>query len=90
MYILVYMSHRRSSVPVVLKSKGFRFFFYSNEHKPIHIHVEGRGAKAKIIVETLEIISAKNFSRSDLRHILGVIENHRDEIIDYWNEYHDE
>jgi len=31
-------------MPVVLRYKGFRFFFYSNEdspREPVHIHVRG-------------------------------------------------
>jgi hypothetical protein len=77
-------------VPVVLKSKGFRFFFYAGDHSPIHLHIEGKGAKAKIAVETLDVLSAKNLSRADLRHILSVIAEHKNEIIAIWNEYHEE
>ncbi|MGB0788697.1 MAG: DUF4160 domain-containing protein [Marinirhabdus sp.] len=27
-------------MPTVLRLRGYRFFFYSNEHLPIHVHVE--------------------------------------------------
>lgn len=30
---------------------GIRFFFYSREHEPIHVHVEHADGKAKFILE---------------------------------------
>ncbi|MGD9554716.1 MAG: DUF4160 domain-containing protein [Arcobacteraceae bacterium] len=27
-------------MPTVLRVEGFRFFFFSDEHLPLHIHVE--------------------------------------------------
>ncbi|MBE0499452.1 MAG: DUF4160 domain-containing protein [Campylobacterales bacterium] len=30
-------------MPTVLRINGFRFFFFSDEHLPLHIHVEKRG-----------------------------------------------
>jgi hypothetical protein len=34
-------------MPEVFRLFGFSFFFYSKEHEPIHIHVEGNGGMAK-------------------------------------------
>jgi hypothetical protein len=37
-------------MPVIFRSKGFRFFFYSNEGSPIepvHVHVRGGQGEAK-------------------------------------------
>jgi hypothetical protein len=30
----------RLALPTVLRVDGFRFFFFSDEHLPLHIHVE--------------------------------------------------
>jgi hypothetical protein len=30
-------------MPTVFIKDGFRFFFYSNEHRPIHVHVRKGG-----------------------------------------------
>lgn len=35
-------------MPTILTIKGLRFYFWSREHEPIHIHVEGGGDYAKI------------------------------------------
>ena len=35
-------------MPTVLKIDGFRFFFFSDEHEPIHIHIEKADCYARI------------------------------------------
>lgn len=35
-------------MPTVLLIFGMRFFFYPNDHEPIHIHVAYQGKSAKI------------------------------------------
>jgi len=34
-------------MPTVFTLLGFRFWFYGNDHTPIHIHVKKGGAVAK-------------------------------------------
>ena len=36
-------------MPEVFRFFGFSFFFYSKEHEPLHIHVEGNDGMAKFI-----------------------------------------
>ncbi|HAE38807.1 MAG TPA: hypothetical protein DCG57_09235 [Candidatus Riflebacteria bacterium] len=33
-------------MPVIFEKDGYKFFFYSNEHDPVHVHVR-RMAAAK-------------------------------------------
>lgn len=35
-------------MPTLLIIFGLRFFFYLDEHQPIHVHIERNGKKAKI------------------------------------------
>ncbi len=42
-------------MPTVLRKDGFKFFFYSNEHEPKHIHVLKGSGFAKIDLVTLEV-----------------------------------
>ncbi|WP_225586994.1 DUF4160 domain-containing protein [Algoriphagus sp. Y33] len=53
-------------MPTVLRVKGFRFFFYSNDHLPKHIHVEKSGKTAKFILNPSQLVKSKNFSASEL------------------------
>ena len=39
------------SMPTLLNTFGMRFFFYLDEHLPIHVHVDYNGKKAKIVLE---------------------------------------
>lgn len=38
-------------MPTIFEKDGFRFFFYSNEHHPIHVHVRHGGGEAVFEVE---------------------------------------
>ena len=38
-------------MPTVFELFGLRFFFYSDDHPPIHVHVERDDEEAKIAVE---------------------------------------
>ncbi|NQY33004.1 MAG: DUF4160 domain-containing protein [Coraliomargarita sp.] len=33
-------------MPVIFEQDGFKFFFYSNDHEPIHVHVRYSGGEA--------------------------------------------
>ena len=38
-------------MPKIFEKDGYRFFFYSNEHLPIHVHVRYGGGEAVFTVE---------------------------------------
>jgi hypothetical protein len=38
-------------VPKIFEKDGYRFFFYSNEHRPIHVHVRRGSGEAVFEVE---------------------------------------
>jgi hypothetical protein len=48
---------------------GFRFFFFSDEHLPIHIHVEKGDGYMRVELETdlLPLIQTKNIKDSQLK-----------------------
>jgi hypothetical protein len=52
-----------------MNQKGYRFFFYSNDHLPKHIHVEKAEKTAKFNLEPIELVASKKFSASELREI---------------------
>lgn len=47
-------------MPTVLEAFGLRFFFYSDEHTPIHVHVVKGDESAKI-----ELVPNVRFVRND-------------------------
>lgn len=78
-------------MPVVLRYKGFRFFFYSNEgspREPIHVHVRSAGSEAKIWLEPqVTVATSYGLDAATLRELVDVAQNHRDVIERTWNEY---
>lgn len=78
-------------MPTLFYIFGMRFFFYSEEHLPIHIHVENADGRAKFNVENdIELVSNKGLKEKDLKRAKEIIRMYRDEIIKKWKQYHGE
>lgn len=74
-------------MPTILIEKGFRFFFFSNEHFPKHIHISGKGGEAKIDLDTLEIMGQTYLKRKDIKQIQGIVLRNRFFFIRKWDEF---
>ncbi len=74
-------------MPTLFILLGFRFFFWSNDHEPIHIHISKGDAEAKYNVCGVELVENFGFKKSELRLIESIIEENKDIIIDRWNDY---
>ena len=75
-------------MPVVLLQEGFRFFFYSNEHRPIHSHVRKGGGEAVFNLEgEVELRESVGFKVQELRRAEELANEHRELIIQRWNEH---
>ena len=66
---------------------GYRFFFWSNDHEPIHIHVSKGDSEAKFNVINVELIDNYGFKKNELRLIESLIEENKEVIIARWKEY---
>ncbi len=62
-------------MPVVLRIKGYRFFFYSDEgNEPINMHVEKGEARGKIwLVPSIEEEFLYGFNPNEIRSIRKII-----------------
>ncbi|MBQ3984777.1 MAG: DUF4160 domain-containing protein, partial [Bacteroidales bacterium] len=69
---------------------GLRFFFYSEEHLPIHIHVKNGDGRAKINVETAEVVENSGIKPKDLKKAVDAVIQYREDFIQAWKEYFDE
>ncbi|MGH9380220.1 MAG: DUF4160 domain-containing protein [Thermoanaerobaculia bacterium] len=77
-------------VPVVFTKEGFRFFFYSNEHRPIHLHVPKGGGEAVITVEgDVELRESVGLEVQELRRAQDLAREHRDPVVRKWHEHLD-
>lgn len=74
-------------MPTIFKQNGFRFFFYSNDHLPRHIHIEKAGKTAKFNLNPIELVVSKKFSANELREIRILIQINLELINASWDEY---
>ena len=74
-------------MPEIFRFYGFSFFFYSREHDPIHVHVEGSGGAAIFYWNgsQFELKSNKGVKPNDLKRITKVIDDNKDIIVKLWN-----
>lgn len=73
-------------MPTVLLIRGYRFFFYLNEHEPIHIHVvKGEHQARFVLVPEIDMTYCRGFKRSELRDIVNLITAHYDTLINAWH-----
>jgi len=75
-------------MPTVLRIKGYRFFFFSNEGtEPAHIHVEKAGCYAKFWLDPVRSAADFGFNSKQLREILVIIDNNIPLLTNKWNEH---
>lgn len=76
-------------MPEIFRFFGFSFFFYSKEHEPLYIHVEGNGGMAKFEWNGMEFVLSEKqgIKANDFRKIKAVIDENADIIIKRWNDY---
>ncbi len=43
-------------MPEIFRFFGIRFFFYSKEHLPIHIHISNADGEAKFTINPVQLI----------------------------------
>ena len=78
-------------MPTILFINGFRFFFYLNEHEPIHVHVTKGSCEARIVlVPVIDISYCRGFKKNELRAIIEIITDHYETIIRAWHETFDQ
>ena len=75
-------------MPIVFEQDGYKFFFYSNEHEPIHVHVRYAGGEAIFnINETIELRQSVGLKIKELSKAQHLAESHKELIIKKWNEH---
>ena len=74
-------------MPKIFEKDGFKFFFYSNEHLPIHVHVRYGGGEAVFTLEgSVELRESQGLNVRDLGKAQSLAEENLNLIIKKWNE----
>ena len=75
-------------MPVIFEKEGFKFAFYSNDHRPIHVHVRKGGGEAIFNVEdTIELRESFGLKVRELSRAQELAEEHQQIIIEKWHEH---
>ena len=76
-------------MPTLLIIFGLRFYFYSNDHEPFHIHIESSDGIAKFGIENGEIVLIKNegLKLKDLKLAESIIEENKENFEKEWNRF---
>jgi hypothetical protein len=74
-------------MPELFRLFGIRFFFFSNEHLPIHVHIENRDGDAKFEIKPINLVSNNGIKNKDIKLAESIIEENEELIEKRWNEY---
>lgn len=74
-------------MPKVFEKDGYRFFFYSNDHRPIHVHVRHGAGEAVFNLEPeVERRESVRLKLRELSHAEELARANRALIIQKWHE----
>ncbi len=77
-------------MPTLFIIFGIRFFFYSDDHEPIHVHISYGGKLAKIQVHpNIEVVYNHGINPQIIKKALNTVENYKEDIISEWHNYFD-
>ena len=74
--------------PTILLTGKYRFFFNSREETRMHVHVATSDGTAKIWLEpVVALTDFYNLDSAELKDIVKIVEEHKDEFIEKWNRH---
>jgi len=75
-------------MPTVLRSAGYRLYFYSHEpNEPPHVHVDRDERSAKFWLDPVGLARNLGFSAHELTRIQELVQRNRVELLEAWNGY---
>jgi hypothetical protein len=75
-------------MPTVLRTQGYRVYFYSHEpNEPPHVHIDKGGSTAKFWLERPALASSIGFSPKELNVFHKLVAEYRDRLLDAWHEH---
>lgn len=74
-------------MPELLRLFGLRFFFYSNDHNPPHIHVRNSDGEARFTIDPVNCIENIGLKNKDLYLAESIIEENKENFQKRWDEF---
>jgi hypothetical protein len=75
-------------MPTVFEKDGYRFFFYSNDHRPVHVHVRyGNGEAVFNVEDEIALRESQGLKVKELTKAQQLAEENKQLIIQKWHEH---
>lgn len=72
-------------MPVILRIKGYRFWFYEAAlEEPPHIHVGKEGKEAKFWLDPVVLAKSRRFRDHELNEIEKIIQEFQGQMLNAW------
>ena len=72
-------------MPVVLRMRGYRFWFYQADlDEPPHVHVGKQGKEAKYWISPISLARVGRFRDHELNEIERILEQNQADILAFW------
>lgn len=72
-------------MPVVLRIKGYRFWFYEADlDEPPHVHVGKENKEAKYWMTPVTLARSRGFRDHELNEIKRILVEYQDDILEAW------
>lgn len=73
-------------MPTLLVVFGYRFYFFLNEHRPIHVHIKAKSGKAKIELEPeVRVVYSKGLKDQELSKAIELCNMYKEEFVAAWH-----
>ena len=77
-------------MPTLLTIFGLRFFFYLDEHEPIHVHVNCNGKLAKIELDPeIRIVYNHGLKEQEMKKAVDTCKIYKEDFIVEWHKRFD-
>jgi hypothetical protein len=76
--------------PVVFIFESLKFKINAKDHRPPHVHIEGRGTSVRINLVSLDFMDKDtDFSQRTLELIMSEVIKRKSELLEEWEKYHE-
>ena len=75
-------------MPTVQRIDAYRFYLYAGDgSEPPHVHVERDDCEAKFWLDPVRLERSHGFRTKDIRRIQLLVEQHREALLEAWDEF---
>jgi hypothetical protein len=76
-------------MPLIYEINMIKFYIYSMDHNPPHVHVKFKGAELICELNNLTITHSKGFKNKEEKLIIGFIKLKKSLFLEAWSEYNE-